>query len=263
MKRSVCAGVFLLCFVLSVNGIAQSSNAALGGTVADSSGAVIPGVEITATNTGTGIARVRRSAMSRGHTVSQVCKQEHKVSAALSGFQTQTYNTVTLGVSQQVRLNFAMQVGGLSQTVEVSVAADTLLSTSSASVGNVLPDYKVRDLPVRLGSVLDLIATTPGAVRQGDTQGAFSGQRSTATNVTRDGVNIMDGRYEFGAYAAVFSSPDLVEEVRVITGLRCRDLARFGPGTDGDALGNQSVPRQRLLDKQQFRAERQYLVQQL
>src|SRR5438445_648124 len=78
-------------------------------------------------------------------------------------FQTKAYTDVTLGVSQQVRLNFPMQVGGLSQSVEVSVAADTLLATSSASVGNVLPDAKIRDLPVRLGSVLDLIGTTPGA----------------------------------------------------------------------------------------------------
>src|SRR6185295_10983564 len=109
-------------------------------------------------------------------------------------------------------------VGGVAQTVDVTVAADTLLATSSASVGTVLPEYKIRDLPLRLGNVLDLIATTPGAVRAGDRQGNFAGQRTSASSVTRDGVNIQDGRYEFGAYAAVFTSPDLVEEVRVIVG---------------------------------------------
>lgn len=218
MRGPVYVAVFLLCFVMSVNAIAQSSNAALGGTVADPSGALIPGVDITAENTGTGVASTTITNESGAYSFPSLQTGTYKVSAALAGFQTKTYSDVILGVSQQVRLNFTMVVGGVSQSIEVSVAADTLLATSSASVGNVLPDSKVRDLPVRVGGVLDLIGTTPGAVRQGDTQGAFNGQRSTATNVTRDGINIMDGRYEFGAYAAVFSSPDLVEEVRVITG---------------------------------------------
>jgi hypothetical protein len=72
----------------------------------------------------------------------------YKVSAELPGFQTQIYNDVALGVSQQVRLNFTLQVGGQSQSVEVSVAADTLIAATSSSVGSVLPEYKIRDLPL-------------------------------------------------------------------------------------------------------------------
>ena len=135
MRAPVCAAVFLLCFALSINAIAQSSNASLGGTVADSTGALIPGVEITATNTGTGVANMTISNESGAYSFPSLQTGTYKISAALSGFQNQNYNNVTLGVSQQVRLNFTMQVGGLTQSVEVSVAADTLLSTSSASVG--------------------------------------------------------------------------------------------------------------------------------
>ena len=218
MKRLLFTVAVLLCFAYSGNTLAQTSSATLGGTVSDTTGAYIPGVGITATNTGTGIVSTTITNEAGAYNFPSMQTGTYTLTAELPGFQTRTFTNVTLGVSQQVRQNFTLQVGGVAQSVEVSVAADTLLATSSASIGNVIPDYKVRDLPVRLGSVLDLIATTPGAVRQGDTQGAFAGQRSTATNVTRDGVNIMDGRYEFGAYAAVFSSPDLVEEVRVIVG---------------------------------------------
>src|SRR5262245_65003658 len=84
----------------------------------------------------------------------------YKVTAELPGFQTQTYNDVTLGVAQQVRLNFALQVGTQSQTVEVNVAADTLIATTSCSVGAVLPEYKLRDLPLATRNALDLVATT-------------------------------------------------------------------------------------------------------
>ena len=53
-----------------------------------------------------------------------------------------------LGISQAVRLNFRMQVGNVAQSVEVAVAADTLIATTSASVGAVLPEYKLNDLPL-------------------------------------------------------------------------------------------------------------------
>src|SRR5213076_9998 len=86
----------------------------------------------------------------------------YKVTAELPGFQTQVYNDVTLGVSQQVRLNFTLQVGTQSQSVEVNVAADTLIATTSSSVGSVLPEYKVRDVPLASRNILDLVGTASG-----------------------------------------------------------------------------------------------------
>src|SRR5262245_13507346 len=216
-----------LCLLLMVvPAYSQTSNASLGGTVTDSSGAYIPGVTVTATNTGTNISNTTLTNEAGAYNFPSLQTGTYTLSAELAGFQTRRYTNVTLGVSQQVRQNFALEVGGVAQILDVTVAADTLLATSSASVGTVLPEYKIRDLPLRLGNVLDLIATTPGAVRAGDRQGNFAGQRTSASNVTRDGVNIQDGRYEFGAYAAVFTSPDLVEEVRVIVGPSDAETAR-------------------------------------
>ncbi|PYS36785.1 MAG: hypothetical protein DMG14_23595 [Acidobacteria bacterium] len=195
---------------------AQTTNAILGGTVSDSSGALIPGVTITATNTGTGIVNTVVSNESGAYNFAALQTGTYKVSAELPGFQTQIYPDVTLGVSQQVRLNFTLQVGTISQALEVTVAADTLLATSSASVGSVLPEYKVRDLPLAFGNVIDLINTTPGAAMSNGYQGNFAGSRISQTNATRDGVVVVDGRYEDGAYSVTFESPDLIEEVRVI-----------------------------------------------
>ena len=216
----------LLCFLYSINLFPQTSNASLGGTVTDASGAYMPGVTITAVNTGTGIVNTTLTNEAGAFNFPSLQTGTYTLSAELLGFQTRKYTNVTLGVSQQVRQNFTLEVGGVAQSVDVTVAADTLLATSSASVGTVLPEYKIRDLPLRLGNVLDLIATTPGAVRAGDRQGNFAGQRTSASSVTRDGINIQDGRYEFGAYAAVFTSPDLVEEVRVIVGPSDAETAR-------------------------------------
>ena len=118
--------------------------------------------------------------------------------------------------SSQARLNFTLQVASSSTTVEVAVAADAALTTSSNSVGTVLPEYKVRELPVATRNVFNLVATTPGVQSSGGTIGIMAGGRLGDVNATRDGVNVNDGRYENGAWSVVYSSPDLVEEVKVV-----------------------------------------------
>src|SRR6185436_8758227 len=80
----------------------------------------------------------------------------YALSATLSGFQTATYNNVQLSQGQQVRLNFTLNVGTVAQAVEVVAEANTLLATTTASVGDVLPEVEVRSLPLASRNVLDL-----------------------------------------------------------------------------------------------------------
>ena len=146
MGKSLVAAL-LLCAAVSTYTFAQTSNATLGGTVSDATGALIPGVSITVTNTQTGIVSTTVSNEAGAYQFPSLQTGNYRARAELPGFQTQTYNEVVLGVSQQVRLNFTLQVGSVATALEVTVAADTLLATSSSSVGTVLPEYKVRDLP--------------------------------------------------------------------------------------------------------------------
>src|SRR2546426_5652288 len=220
MKRLFVAGV-LLWSVLVANTFAQTTNATLGGTVSDATRALIPGVTITATNTQTGIVSSMVTNETGAYNFPSLQTGTYKVTAELPGFQTQAYNQVTLGVAQQVRLNFTLQVGGQSQTVEVSVAADTLIATTSSSVGTVLPEYKLRDLPLSTRNALDLVATTAGI--QG---GSFAGSRTVGVNTVRDGVPVSDGRYDVGVSASTYVSPDLVEEVRVIVAPADAEMGR-------------------------------------
>src|SRR5438093_169428 len=225
-------GEIMIMHLMAVAGLlytfAQTSNATLGGTVSDSTGALIPGVAITATNIATGIVNTVLTNEAGAYQFASLQTGTYKVSAELSGFQTQTCNEVALGISQQVRLNFSLKVGSLAQSVEVTVAADTLIATSSSSVGTVLPDYKVRDLPLGGRNVMDLLTRTAGVSNavsgEGTNTGSsagdvgfFAGGRLSAVNTTRDGFVVSDGRYLHGAFSSTYVSPDLVEEVRVIT----------------------------------------------
>src|SRR5438128_3752795 len=111
MRRLVTATAVLLSIVLSAGTFAQTINATLGGTVSDSSGALIPGVTITATNTATGVVSSVLTNEAGAYQFASLQSGLYKVSAELAGFKTYVYEPVNLGVSQQIRLNFTLQVG--------------------------------------------------------------------------------------------------------------------------------------------------------
>jgi hypothetical protein len=218
--KKVSIAVTLLLLLGSTSLFAQVT-ASLTGTVSDSSGALIPGVEVTAKNTRTGISTTNITNETGSFVLLSLQPGTYTLSAALSGFQTATYNNVELGEGQAVRLNFTLQVGAAAQNVEVTIAADTILATTSASVGNVLSDKDLLAAPLATRNVIDLVATTAGVVITpnifGGTQVNFGGTGVGAVNTTRDGLTTNDGRYNAsnGAYSAIFTSPDMVEEVRI------------------------------------------------
>src|SRR5204862_8200641 len=113
--KRVFAAAMPLCRVFFSNASAQTTNATLGGTVSDASRALIAGVTITATNTQTGIVNTVITNETGAYQFASLQTGIYKVTAELAGVQTQTYNDVTLGVAQQVRLNFTLQVGTQTQ----------------------------------------------------------------------------------------------------------------------------------------------------
>ncbi len=206
--------VFSLLLIIPATVFAQLSASVIG-TVSDQTGALIPGVEVTATNVNTGIMTLNVSNETGSYTFASLQAGTYNVSASLPGFQTQTFENVTLSQSQQIRLNFELAVGAVGQEVEVIADADVLLATTTASVGDVLPEIEVTSLPLAERDVFDLLQTTAGAVGY-----SFGGQRSSSVNVERDGMIVNDTRYltSAGALTATYSSPDLVEEVQLVVG---------------------------------------------
>src|SRR5437867_7603780 len=133
MKKCFVTATLVLSLLASRQAFPQV-NAVLSGTVSDASGALIPGVEVTARNINTGITDTRLTNESGNFVFPSLQPGTYTLSATLSGFQTATYNNVILGQGQQVRLNFTLQVAAAAaQNVEVTIAADTVLATTSSS----------------------------------------------------------------------------------------------------------------------------------
>ncbi len=207
--RIVFSGMLL--FTIATTGFAQVS-AGIGGTVSDASGALIPGVEVTATNVNTGITSTQVTNEAGAYQLPSLQPGTYRLRAALSGFQTATRENIQLSQGQQVRFNFAMQVGAVATAVQVLTDSASALATTTASVGDVLPEAEVRSLPLASRNVIDLAFVSAGIVGEN-----FGGARMSQINTTRDGLPTADGRYLDwnGAYAGTFTSSDLVEEVQV------------------------------------------------
>src|SRR6185503_6213674 len=125
------------------------------------------------------------------------------------------------GNAAQARLNVTLQVGGVTTNVEVNVGANQLLLESSSSVGNVLEQKKVQDLPLVNSNVLDLVGVMAGVnVTKDPVFGAndtkFAGVASGNINVQRDGIPVTGGRWPTGLESSTWLNPDLVGEVRMI-----------------------------------------------
>jgi hypothetical protein len=137
MRKFTFTTALLLCWtLLSLNAFAQTTDATVGGTVSDATGALIPGVTITATNTATGIVKTTLSNESGAYNFPALQTGTYKLSAELTGFKTQAYADFKLGGAQQARLNFTLQVGAaVGTSVEVASTVDSALVTSADYCG--------------------------------------------------------------------------------------------------------------------------------
>jgi hypothetical protein len=222
MKGQCIRAAILVCIFFATSGVAQVINATLSGTISDGSGALIPGVEVKATHTGTGIVSTVFSNESGAYRFASLQPGPYEVSASLLGFQTRTFR-LTLGTAQQIRQNFTLAVGGVTQTVEVTAAADPLLTTESTSVGDVLGQTQVVDLPLTYRNVMQLAEIVPGVqgagpsgTRTGTTFAGITAGGGANIGISMDGVTMNTGRHRTGLATTSAINPDMVAELRVV-----------------------------------------------
>src|SRR5204863_9801975 len=142
------AAVVLFCLVHIETTSAQSTNASVGGFVQDPSQAFIPGASVTATNTQTGVVSKAITNESGTYNIPALLPGTYRLTAELPGFKTQVINDVQLGQGVSARYNFTLQVGTVDQAVEVTAETTALLAESSPTIGQVLAERQVRDLPL-------------------------------------------------------------------------------------------------------------------
>jgi hypothetical protein len=211
----------LLAMVLFAATLFSQTNGNISGTISDASRAVLPGVTVTATNTATGIVTTVLSNDAGVYNFASLLPGTYKLTVELPGFRTETFNDVQLGNNAQLRLNATLEVAAAAQSVEVSVEAANLITTSSSSVGEVLPQKQIQDLPVVSNNVLDLVGVMGGTFMTNDKvfgaeQTQLAGVSARDINIQRDGISVNNERWPNGLDTPTKMNPDLVGEVRMI-----------------------------------------------
>jgi hypothetical protein len=143
------------------------ATAQITGTVHDSSGAVLPGVEIKATQTETGISRTTISNETGTYVLSNLPIGPYRLEAALTGFRTFAQTNIVLQVNGNPTINVTLEVGNVAQSVEVQANASQV-ETRSTAVGTVIENARILDLPLNGRQVTDLITLAGGAVQNGN-----------------------------------------------------------------------------------------------
>src|SRR5712691_5823733 len=228
----------MLCFVLlSVLPAVAQTQAGISGVIRDPSGAVIPGVTVTITNPATNSVRSAISNESGVYNFAVLQPGRYNIKVELPGFRTIQQNDVELQIQQSARLDFTLQVGDLSQTVEVSGAA-ALIATENATVGTVIENKRIVDMPLNGRNFLQLVALSPNVsygfsdstqaiTRQGGQRAqqniSVAGQRSEFNHFTLDGVENTD--VNFNSYVFL-PSIDALQEFKVQTGIFPAEFGR-------------------------------------
>jgi hypothetical protein len=228
-KTPALAAVFVALFSFCAAAIAQVTTGSLLGTVRDASGAVIPGATVTVTDTGKGTTSVKQTDTAGNYSVPYLLPGTYNVAVEMKGFKRSVANNVVVDIDQKANLDFTLETGGASETVEVT-SAPPLIRLDSSELGEVVGKREVQNLPLNGRNFAQLVYLVPG-VTSGQAGENLSGSSSfnprAASNFNALGSQantnawmvdgIVDNEYTFNT-VMVQPSVESIAEFKVLTG---------------------------------------------
>lgn len=227
---------FALGLFLSVVSLyAQGTTSRVLGTVVDNSGAAVPNASVDLTNQGTQAIFHTVTSSSGTYVFDSVQVGQYTVEVTAQGFKKfqSRDNAVTIG--QPTTLNAALEIGAVTQSVEVSGTAEQVQTSTSGNIGNLLTGRSIRELPIvgtRGRNPLDLVLIQPGVVNGANTGGGIhvNGARDRSWNYTVDGIDSNETSAGGSNLSPTRLNPDALAEYRVITSNPTADYGRNSGG---------------------------------
>jgi Carboxypeptidase regulatory-like domain len=221
MKRTLHG--FLLS-ILTCTAVWAQSTAQISGVVRDQSGAILPGVDVAATQTATGAKRATVTNENGAYTLPNLPIGPYMLEASLPGFRAYVQTGIILQVNDSAAINVTLEIGQISEQVEVQANA-TLVETQSTGVGRVIDNQRVLELPLNGRQATELIflsgMATPGTGATSTTtrnyptiQVAVAGGLATGVAYNLDGANIND---PYNGLNLPIPFPDALQEFKVET----------------------------------------------
>ena len=205
--------------VLSSAALAQSFTGAFVGTVKNANGEVIANAQIIITQVQTNKQVTVVTNGDGNYTSPPLTVGEYRIEARMTGFRSAVNNSVTLQIQQTLKQDFNLEVGQVSETVVVTAQA-AVLETTTSSIGKVVDNRRILDLPLNTRNVYSLIFLTPGVTGSvgnsyGEQNYAINGARIRAMDTLIDGVTASFPTVNGGSGISTFPSVDAIQEFKV------------------------------------------------
>ena len=216
--------VLVMCALVASSAWGQGATAQISGTVKDGTGAVLPGAEVTATQTETAIARMTVSNETGTYVLPNLALGPYRLEVSLPGFRTFVQTGIVLQVNSSPVINATLEVGQRSEQIEVQANA-ALVETRTSGVGQVMEQQRILELPLNGRNVTDLITLGGGAVdvplysssprsMQGQAAISVAGGLPSGVNYSLDGAQ-HNNPYDNLSLPLPF--PDALQEFKVET----------------------------------------------
>ena len=226
--------VFVCFFSLVAAATAQTTFGAIEGTIVDQTGGRVPGATVTAKNMDNGFSRVATSDERGFFRVNNIEVGRYSVTAQLDGFATAVRDEVVIQINRTGIVDFTLTPSTLSESVTVQ-AEPMLVNTVSSTIGHVIENKKIIDLPLNGRSFDQLISLVPGAVDTGGLQGwSVNGARPGANNFLLNGTDAnnnyfaenVSGRNGVSYTSLGLSSVENIQEFIILTNTYSSEYGR-------------------------------------
>lgn len=210
---------FLLLILVAVTSYAQSGGTTIRGTIKDANGNVVAGATVTITDPARNFTRTQTTGEDGGYVFNAVPPGTYKLDVTATGFKTASASGLVALVDTATVKDVQLEVGAVSETVDVTAGAEAAINTSDATIGNSFERKRITELPLNANNVVGLLSLQPGVTRSG----FVNGGRADQSNITLDGVDVNEQQDGLDvitdeAFASVLRvTRDSLQEFRVTT----------------------------------------------
>ena len=220
--------------LLSASASAQVDTGSITGTVKDQSGAIVPGATVVITHEGQGLTLTSVTRGDGTYIFTPIRTGAYRIDVELQGFKKEARRGITVGIQEQVRADFVLQAGGISEEVLVT-GASPLLQTGSGTVGETFKSESLQNLPVNGRDYTVIARLTAGVVppqpgARAPLMFAANGVRPAQNNYLLDGIDNNTSNVDFLSGVAYVVKPpiDAVDEIKVLTSSFSAEYGRAG-----------------------------------
>jgi Carboxypeptidase regulatory-like domain len=210
---------FLVLILFAATGYAQSGGTSVRGTVKDPQGNLVSGATVTLTDPGRNFTRTQTTNEDGAYIFNAIPPGTYKLDVTAPGFKTASASGLVALVDTPTVRDVQLEIGAVSETVDVTSGAEAAINTSDASLGNSFERRRIVELPLNANNVVGLLSLQPGVTRTG----FVNGGRSDQSNITLDGVDVNEQQDGLDvitdeAFASVLRvTRDSLQEFRVTT----------------------------------------------